>query len=405
MAARLARSAPFHVVSSRGWRTCAESRAGCLMNSEERRAARRARREMARAEKRAARIEGCTLEAVADVDNLYRAAMQAKRGVAWKASVQRYHKDLLRNVVKARADVLAGNDIRRGFHEFQLFERGKLRQISSVHFSERVIHKSLTQQALVPALAPSFIRDNTANLAGRGTDDALRRLKAQLARHYRRHGSDGYILLVDFSSYFASIAHEPLKDVVRSALDDGRVVDLANSPIDACGDVGLGLGSEPNQVLAVGFPSALDHYVVEMLGVEAYGRYMDDSYFIHESKDYLSVVLGLVSQRCEQLGIQINRKKTHIVKLSHGFTFLKKRICYGKNGRIVVRPCRASVTRQRRKLKKMARMVADGTMDVEQVRCSYQSWRGGMKRLDAHRTVLSMDALFRSLFGSDPNQR
>lgn len=374
------------------------------MNSEERRAARRERRERNRAQKRAKRIEGCTLEAVADLDSLCKAANQAKRGVFWKSSVQRYHKDLLRNIVKARSDLLAGKDVRRGFYEFQLFERGKLRQISSVHFSERVIHKSLTRTALTPALTPSFIRDNTANTVGRGTDDALKRLKAQLVRHYRHHGSDGYVLMVDFSSYFANIEHEPLKEIVGRALDDRRVIDLTHSLIDACGEVGLGLGSEPNQVMAVGFPSAIDHYVCEMLGVEAYGRYMDDSYYLHESKEYLSVVLGLVAQKCDQMGVKINWKKTHIVKLSHGFTFLKKRISYGENGRVVVRPCRESITRQRRKLKKLARMVEDGAITVERVECSYQSWRGGMKRLDAHRTVASMDALFRDLFGRSPNQ-
>ena len=47
----------------------------------------------------------------------------------------------------------------------------------------------------------------------------------------------------------------------------------------------------------------------------------------------------------------------------------------------------------------MARMVADGVMTPEQVEQSYQSWRGGMKRLDAHRSVRAMDALYRSLFG------
>ena len=48
----------------------------------------------------------------------------------------------------------------------------------------------------------------------------------------------------------------------------------------------------------------------------------------------------------------------------------------------------------------MARMVADGIMTPEQVEQSYQSWRGGMKRLDAHRSVRAMDALYRSLFGN-----
>ncbi|MFR5416790.1 MAG: hypothetical protein ACLTHL_07320 [Collinsella sp.] len=63
-----------------------------------------------------------------------------------------------------------------------------------------------------------------------------------------------------------------------------------------------------------------------------------------------------------------------------------------------MKPCRDSITRERRKLKKMARMVAEGVMTPEQVQQSYQSWRGGMAHLDAHRSVLAMDALYRSLF-------
>ena len=125
---------------------------------------------------------------------------------------------MLRNIVKARRDLLAGNDVRRGFHEFQLYERGKLRNISSVHISERVIHKSLSVNALVPALTPSFILDNSANTKGRGTDFAIRRLKKQLVAHYRAHGKSGYILLIDFSNYFASIAHDPLKETFEPRL-------------------------------------------------------------------------------------------------------------------------------------------------------------------------------------------
>lgn len=109
------------------------------MNSEERRAARRKRREEARAAKKAERNKDCTIENVASLENLYRAAKESSRGVKWKGSVQRYLIRILRNIVKARRDVLEGNDISRGFIRFDLWERGKLRHISSVHFSERVI--------------------------------------------------------------------------------------------------------------------------------------------------------------------------------------------------------------------------------------------------------------------------
>lgn len=155
------------------------------LNSEERKAARRKRREEERARKRAERQEALSFEAVADLDNLHKAAVKAKKGVSWKASVQRYMKDELRNIVKSRRQLLDGEDVRRGLHEFDVFERGKRRHIASVHFSERVVQKSLSQNVLVPALTNSFIRNNTANTKGRGTDDALRRLKRDLVRHYR----------------------------------------------------------------------------------------------------------------------------------------------------------------------------------------------------------------------------
>ena len=368
------------------------------MNSEQRRAARRKRREEKRARAKAERVKACTLETVADLNSLCKASKQAARGVMWKASTQRYMKDYLRNAVKSRQDLLEGRDICRGFIRFDLWERGKLRHISAVHFPERVVQKSLSQNALVPAIVPTLVSANSANIKGRGTDYALKLLKRHLADHWRRHGREGYILLGDFSDYFARIAHEPVKRQVADALLDPRVVALEHRLIDAQGEVGLGLGSEPNQICAVAHPNRIDHYVAEMLRPEAYGRYMDDFYLIHESKEYPQVCLLLIEHECAKLGIALNPRKTRVVKLTRGFTWLKKRIFYTETGRIVMKPCRDSITRERRKLKKMARMVAEGVMTPEQVQQSYQSWRGSMAHLDAHRSVLAMDALYRSLF-------
>lgn len=371
---------------------------GVNVNSDDRRIARRIRRDAKRAKNRAKRIEGCTFDAVADVNSLYEAAIKAKKGVSWKASVQRYQMRVLRNVVKTHDDLMAGKDIRRGFTEFDIMERGKLRHISSVHFSERVVHKSLSTNALVPAITPTFTPGNSANIPGRGTDYAIRRLKMQLARHWRLHGSDGYILLVDFSDYFANIDHGAVKQMVRRALDDEKVISLTESLIDSHGEVGLGLGSEPNQILAVALPSRIDHWAEEMPNLEASGRYMDDSYYIDMDKQKLRLVLACIEILCDELGIKINHRKTRIVKLSRGFRFLKKRFLYSPTGKVIVRPCRDSITRERRKLKSMRKMLDNGEITMEQINVSYQSWRGGMKRLDAHQTVMSMDALYKTLF-------
>lgn len=346
------------------------------------------------------------MEEIASLDTLYRSARQAARGVNWKASTQRYMKDVLRNNAKTRRQLLNGEDVRCGFYHFDLWERGKLRHISSVHFSERVPQKALTQAALIPALGPSLIADNSANLAGRGTSYAIRRLKRQLAEHYRRHGAEGWILQVDFENYFGSIKHVEAKGLVATAIDDPRVVALSDGFVDAQrgnlnnsdDEDGLGLGSEPNQILAVSLPNRIDHHVTECCDVEAYGRYMDDSYAIATDKDVLWGVLSEIEWIADELGITINRKKTKVTKLTHGFIFLKKKFSYGENGRIVVRPCRDAITRERRKLKKLAAMWERGEIPIESIEQHYQSWRGGMLGIDAHGTVLRMDALYAELF-------
>lgn len=372
---------------------------GALMNSEERRAARRARRDAKRAANRAKRIEGCTLESVANLDRLYEAANGAASGVRWKSSVQRYMARVVPNVMRARRDLLTGADFRRGFIEFDLFERGKLRHICSVHFSERVIQKSISRNALAPAIWPTLTEGCAANVKGRGTDYAVKRMKRQLVAHRRRHGTRCYILQVDFSDYFANIDHAACKRIIDRSIDDERVKRIMSDQIDAHGARGLGLGSEPNQILAVALPSPIDHLMLSLPGILASGRYMDDSYCIALDKQTLWDALSRIEELCDSLGIIINRKKTRVVKLTRGFTFLKKRFSFGEGGRVVVRPCRSSITRQRRKMKKQAVLVAKGLMTKEQANQSYQSWRGSMKRLSAHETVRRMDALYRELFG------
>lgn len=208
------------------------------MKSEERRAARRARRDAKRAANRAKRIESCTLEEVADIDNLYRCARDCAHGVAWKSAVQRYLANILPNVLKTHADLMAGKDIRRGFVEFDIFERGKLRHITSVHYSERVVHKALNRYALAPAIWPTLAPGCTANIKGRGTDFAVSRLKQQLARHYQKHGAEGYVLLVDFSNFFGNIDHAATKRLIDRALDDERIKALMYAQVDSHGTRG-----------------------------------------------------------------------------------------------------------------------------------------------------------------------
>lgn len=102
-------------------------------------------------------------EIVAGIDSLYKAASEAARGVSWKQSVQRYQLNLFSNIAKTREELLAGKDVRKGFIEFYICERGKERFIQSVHFYERVAQKSLCMFSLYPVLTYNIILDNYAS--------------------------------------------------------------------------------------------------------------------------------------------------------------------------------------------------------------------------------------------------
>ena len=379
------------------------------MNSQERHAARRARRDAKRARNRMKRCEASTLTAAADLDALYDAAVGAAGGVRWKASVQRYMLHVFRNILHARRDLLEGNDVRKGFVRFTVIERGKPRSIAAPRFSERVIQKSVTRNVLNPAIWPTLTPGCAANMRGRGTDYALMRLKSQLADHYRRHGSEGYILLMDFADYFGTIDHRSAMALVRRNLTDPAAIEFMRMQVESNGDIGLGLGSEPNQTIAVALPTPIDRLAERWPGIAASGRYMDDSYCISTDKAALHAFLAEARRECAKLGITINERKTHVVKLSKGFTFMKKRFRYSETGKVIVTPVPRSVSRARVRMRKHAYMVAAGDMTVEQARASYLSFRGSLEkrrgdgkprfRMDIHNLVRSLDRLFFELFG------
>ena len=374
------------------------------MTSEERHKARYERRKRKREEKRR--------DAIAQNDNfgnlctcnaLFKAARLSGKSIRWKSSVQRYFMSYLRNIIQLRQMLLAGQNPTMGFIEFDLIERGKKRHIKSVHFKERVAQRSLCDNALVPILSRSLIYDNGASLEGKGISFARDRLKHHLHQFYRRTGgNDGYILLMDFSGYFDNILHGPVYEMLDAALEDKDVFALCRHFIEPFGEKSLGIGSQVSQILAVSYRSSIDHYVNEVLRVKEYGCYMDDSYLVHESKEYLWRCLEEIDRLCREKGITLNRKKTQIVKLSHGFPYMKGSYHLTETGKVIVTPSKENTVRHRRKLKKFRRFLDEGKIGYAQIICAHNSYRGYIRKdYNSHKTVRSMDKLFHELFGYD----
>lgn len=292
-----------------------------------------------------------------------------------------------------------------------------MRHIRSIHISERVVQRTLCDKVINPTLKPSFIYDNGASTENKGIDFALNRLSCHLQRHYRKYGREGYVLLFDFSNYFANAQHWPVSRELAKRVHDVRIRALANECLDNFGPIGYGLGSQISQTAALMLPNKLDHFIKEKLGIKGYARYMDDGYLIHPSKEYLKECLTRMKEVCDSLGIILNTKKTKIKKLSEGFKFLQVRFKLTETGKVLRKMSFESIKKIRRKLKKFKLWNIEGRVvkiagkfvrrvfPLSDICSAYESWRGHMKRGNSFHAVERMDLYFKKLFGFHPNNK
>ena len=366
------------------------------MTSEERREKRYQRRVARRAaHKQELYAKYNNFEWVFSYRHLYEAYKKCRRNVGWKASVQRYITNAPLNVWNTYEQLQSGKYKTKGFYEFDVVERGKTRHIKSVTIGERVVQRCLCDYALVPMVGRTFVYDNGASMANKGYTFAINRICQHLREHYRRYGNDGYILLFDFSKFFDRVSHRLIKGILHREFTDQRLLGIMEHFIDAFGgEVGMGLGSQISQVLALASANRLDHYIKERAKIRGYGRYMDDGFLIHHSKEHLQKCLQAIKILCKRLGITLNEKKTQIVKLSHGFTWLKVRFFLLPSGRIVRKIYRRSVVKERHKIKKFQNLIAAGKMTMMDAYTSWQCWRAYALNFDAWHTIKNMEKLF-----------
>ena len=154
------------------------------------------------------------------------------------------------------------------------------------------------------------------------------------------------------------------------------------------------IGSETSQSGGVYYPHYIDNYFKIVLGVDSYGRYMDDTHIIGDTREELQEYEEIYKQKHREYGLFVNEKKTQICPLNKPFIWLKVKYALTEDGRLIRNLSHDSIVRERRKLKAYGRLIAAGILPQDEAANSYRSWRGNaMKHYDSYRTIGELDKL------------
>ena len=376
-----------------------------IINSIERHERRYQRRKAKRLEK--AKRYDKTFDEVFSFNNLCKAGKRCCNGARWKTSTINFEADLVSRCYKKLDEIRNGKRKFQGFQSFNVVEHGKLRHIDALPIEERAIQKCLCENMLTKAYSKSFVYDNAASLKDKGMDFALNRLKEHLRRHYRKHGTKGGILQFDFKNYFASLPHDVIKARAEKVIKDSRLKQLLYSFVDDFkkmgqsdgSPIGVGLGSEVSQIIALDYASPIDHYIKDICGIKGYGRYMDDGYIISESLERLKSLLSEIKRISSDIGICLSAKKCIIVPLRHhAFHFLKMRVFLTDTGKVLMKINKRCVKAMHRKIRIFHNWVKRKRLSFADVYQSYQSWRAHAKRCNCYHTLHNMDLFFGRIF-------
>ncbi|MGN1111572.1 MAG: RNA-directed DNA polymerase, partial [Acutalibacteraceae bacterium] len=156
-------------------------------------------------------------------------------------------------------------------------------------------------------------------------------MTTHLRRYYNAHGNNGWVLKCDIHHYFQSIRHDVAKAAIHKRVKDTDIAARTCEIVDSFGDIGLGLGSQVSQLVALAVLDDLDHYIKERLRVKHYVRYMDDFILVHHDKAFLKYCRTEIEKRLNSLGLQLNNK-TSLYPLRQGVKLLQWRFIVTDTG-------------------------------------------------------------------------
>ena len=346
---------------------------------------------------RPASAPGIDIEDVIGYDALWDSMMKCRRGVMWKTSVSSFYLNAAEQVARLCDELHDGTYRPRPPVHFTVTSP-KRREIVGISFRDRVYQRSLVDNCVVPLMSRSWIRDNYACQEGKGTDDGRARMKCFLERHYREHGTTGWVWSGDVRGYYPNMRHDVAEATFAEFLPE-----WAQEMVEGVlrgqypGDVGYNPGSQIVQIAGVSVLSRLDHFCKERLGCRLYCRYMDDIKIVSADRDYLEACQAVIGDELAAIGFELHPKKTVIRPVTARNPFLGFDFRLSDSGKAVMTLRPESVKRMRRRTSRLMALEARGLRPPGTTAEAYAGWRAHAAKGDSRLLIERCDRWFEEL--------
>ena len=290
---------------------------------------------------------------------LYKAYLEARKNKRHTKDVYNFEMNLSENLMQLTEDL-----VNRRYKPSRgiafIVKRPVIREIFAAPFRDRIVHHFLCDMSM-EWWDRRLIYDSYSCRKGKGTLFGITRMKHYIHSVSRDYTRPTYVAKLDIQGYFMSLSRDKLFERVtwgleRQFADDpvlcdflkyvwheiifddptkgvmmrGSVKDWKKLPRTKslfCQPPGKGIviGNLSSQMLSNIMLDLLDRYVRDELGYKAYGRYVDDFFFVVEEKDLPQLktdIKKIENYLKDDLGLTLHPKKRYFQEVHKGVEFL-----------------------------------------------------------------------------------
>lgn len=254
-------------------------------------------------------------EQILDWDNLHLAWKLVRKNHRKSRQIILFEKNLSINLYELRADLELRLWVPGPYRRF-LVKEPKERLIAAPGLSNRIVQQ-MWVNIFNPTFENSFIEHSYACRVGKGMLRGCLDLQASMRNLPKEE--EWFVCKMDYRKYFHSISHEVMKGIIRKEVNDNWALWAIDSIIDSY-TPGLPIGSVTSQLMANVTLNEVDHFIMDVLGIKKYGRYMDDLYFLGNDRDLMEEQMDAIARfSLKELELDVNGRKCKIISFKKPF--------------------------------------------------------------------------------------